>query len=355
MSCYHPLLRVPRMEYIHGIGEKVCTTSNGEVCYSIRKPLHSEIEWMDREAKLLDPSIGCLIPCGHCIGCRLDQSRQWADRMLMELEATEGKKAVFLTLTYENPEGVWITHPESKILGYNYTLRKKDLQDFNKRLRFRFKERKLRVYGAGEYGESTLRPHYHEIIFGIDLEDLEARPFEKAPGVIAKNPLGDIYYTSDVISDKWPLGLHSIGQVTWKSCAYVARYVAKKWSTGMPDWIFGEGKLEKPFTIMSLKPGIGLPYVEKWQQDPVHEDLNMLEFNTFGIAGKKIKLPRYIKEKLGEADPEKLLEIKIKALVSSQERREMKLSKTDLDLLDLLSAEEEVKKEAVKGLKRNAL
>lgn len=40
------------------------------------------------------------IPCGNCYGCRLDYSRQWADRCIMELE--EHESAYFLTLTYDD-------------------------------------------------------------------------------------------------------------------------------------------------------------------------------------------------------------------------------------------------------------
>lgn len=40
------------------------------------------------------------IPCGKCIGCRLDYSRNWANRMIMELDYHED--AWFITLTYNN-------------------------------------------------------------------------------------------------------------------------------------------------------------------------------------------------------------------------------------------------------------
>lgn len=365
MSCYHPLIRFPKMHQPPGSNSWVVDVDkNGEVMYSVRAARHEEIEYMDSKEYLLDGNIGTIIPCGHCIGCKLDYSRQWADRMMLELEATPGNKAIFVTLTYENPKGIWIKHPDTGILGFNYTLVKRDLQGFNKRLRKKFDDRKLRFYGAGEYGETTLRPHYHEIIFGIDLNDVKAIPYLKSDGSIAKNGLGDVYYISKVISDAWslraekgnvhselvPIGLCSIGKVNWTSCAYVARYVAKKWSTGMPDWIWNF--LEKPFTVMSLKPGIGYPYIEYWRNNHPEEDI--LDYNSVTVSSaekaKKIKLSKYLKNKAGSDT--KLLELKLKSLKIASDRRALMLSNTDLDLIDLLSAEEQAKIEKTKILKR---
>ena len=84
MPCYHPLIGIPTGE----------TTVNGKKKLFIRDLRNSG----DAELELKKNKDAVLIPCGRCFGCRLDYSRQWADRMMLELE-TE-KKAVFLTLTY---------------------------------------------------------------------------------------------------------------------------------------------------------------------------------------------------------------------------------------------------------------
>lgn len=41
-----------------------------------------------------------MIPCGQCISCRLNKSRDWANRVM--LEASEFKHNYFITLTYSD-------------------------------------------------------------------------------------------------------------------------------------------------------------------------------------------------------------------------------------------------------------
>src|SRR4051794_29862641 len=65
------------------------------------------------------------LPCGQCIGCRLERSRQWAIRCSHEAKLHE--ENCFITLTYA---------PEH--LPPGGTLVVKDFQDFMKRLRFEF-------------------------------------------------------------------------------------------------------------------------------------------------------------------------------------------------------------------------
>ena len=114
MPCYHPLIGIFDGEY----------TENHKKKFRIEGNLDPIL------AKELYPG-SVVIPCGHCLGCRLDYSRQWADRMMLELESVGS--AVFLTLTYDNDHATACKFNE---FGYPemYTLVKKDLQDFMKRL-----------------------------------------------------------------------------------------------------------------------------------------------------------------------------------------------------------------------------
>ena len=50
------------------------------------------------------------IPCGRCIGCKLDYSRQWANRC--SLEATQWQNNYFITLTYANEYLPAMTSPQ---------------------------------------------------------------------------------------------------------------------------------------------------------------------------------------------------------------------------------------------------
>ena len=119
------------------------------------------------------------IPCGRCIGCRLDHANDWATRCA--LEAKNWKHNIFVTLTYNNEtdENGNLKHlPLTK--DKKVTLKKKDIQDFMKRLRWHMKgemqwenpkngktENPIRYFACGEYGPTRGRPHYHMAIFNL--------------------------------------------------------------------------------------------------------------------------------------------------------------------------------------------
>ena len=93
------------------------------------------------------------LPCGQCIGCRLERSRQWAMRCLHEASLYDSNS--FITLTYDDSN-----------LPYGGSLNYEDFQKFMKRLRKRINS-KVRFYMGGEYGsEGTMRPHFHACLFG---------------------------------------------------------------------------------------------------------------------------------------------------------------------------------------------
>ena len=98
------------------------------------------------------------VPCGRCFECKVAKSTEWSNRIA--LEAMEHEENCFITLTYDN-----------QYLPENNSLRRKDLQDFIKRLRRRYEDRKIRYFYCGEYGSKGLRPHYHMILFGYDFVD----------------------------------------------------------------------------------------------------------------------------------------------------------------------------------------
>ena len=99
------------------------------------------------------------IPCGQCIGCRLERSRQWAIRCVHEASLYQDN--CFITLTYS---------PEH--LPKDNSLHKEHFQLFMKRLRKAFGQ-KIRYFHCGEYGENFSRPHYHACLFNVDFKDKE--------------------------------------------------------------------------------------------------------------------------------------------------------------------------------------
>jgi len=182
------------------------------------------------------------IPCGQCIGCRLERSRQWACRLLAEQQCHE--KTSFLTLTYKD-------------LPINSSLNNDDFTLFMKRLRRHLEPAKIRYFQCGEYGELTQRPHHHCILFGEDFSG-DRELFETSQSGLPQ-------FTSPILDDLWSHGLCTIGDVTFESAAYVARYTLKKVSGSGKESHYSGRRPE--FATMSRRPGIGAAWFEKYRRD----------------------------------------------------------------------------------------
>lgn len=248
------------------------------------------ITFQQRNALFIDRPLK--LPCGQCIGCRLEKSRQWAMRCLHEKQLHQ--ESAFLTLTYDNehmpPDG---------------TLVKKHLSAFCKRLHNRLLRRRgigIRFYACGEYGETTRRPHYHAIIFGYGFPD---KKFYKN----AKR--GERLYTSDEVAELWPFGFNVIGDVTFDSAAYVARYVMKKVTGERAEqfyqWIDADGVVHEvlpEFTNMSRRPGIGAKWFEKYGE-------HSYVWDSIIMNGKAVRPPRYYDTKYEIIDAARLAKLKV--------------------------------------------
>lgn len=330
MSCYHPQLMVP-----------VGLTDSGKPDYKMIPQSNWPCppgEDMFQKVKSWNPG-AIVVPCGKCIGCRLDYSRSWADRMMLELE-TAGS-GIFVTLTYNNENAHWSQFCEDGTPMYA-TLDKRDCQLFMKRLRKKFDGKKVRFYLAGEYGERTLRPHYHAILFGLGLYDL--------PGLLphGRNELGQQYYICPLLSETWSLGFVLVSDVSWKTCAYVARYVTKKLS-GPWSIDYAVRNVIPEFSLMSRKPGLGAEYLEKHPDCLDYQSINL----TTPEGGLKLSIPKYYLKKLELIDPERFAIMKAQRKEFAEDRMILKLQKTGLSYLDALEVEENKKLKSVKVLKRS--
>lgn len=136
------------------------------------------------------------VPCGRCGPCRVNAKAVTTGRVL--LEAMTASSCVFVTLTY--------SEDHVPMEGVYKTLRKKDGQDFMKRLRKRFEAGRIRHFFVGEYGDRTWRPHYHAILFGLSIADEAA------------------------IQAAWGKGFVTVAEVNPARCSYVAGYTAKKYT-----------------------------------------------------------------------------------------------------------------------------
>lgn len=189
------------------------------------------------------------VPCGKCLACKQSRSKQWGLRCMLENEFFD--ESVFLTLTYDNEH---IPFSDSGVP----TLFPRHLQLFFKQLRKRFNWKQLKYYCCGEYGETTFRPHYHVILFGV----------------------GEQW--SVEISNCWSHGFVACEAVTLATCNYVAQYVNKK--------MYGElAKIEyqdkyPPFQRGSH--GLGERYLAvHWKE--------IVERGYVDFYGTKCSIPRY--------------------------------------------------------------
>lgn len=175
------------------------------------------------------------VPCGTCVGCRMDKAKVWKVRCCLESLAYKPEEVHFLTLTYDDLHLPHTRYGEP-------CLSRLDLKQFFKNLRcpeFDVK-RKLRYYACGEYGENTKRPHYHVILW-MPLDDLVPFSWKK--------------FTSRTIRDAWPFGQILVEEATPGSIAYVCGYVEKKQLDLMERYPV------QPFTAMSDKPPLGSNYL----------------------------------------------------------------------------------------------
>jgi hypothetical protein len=236
---------------------------------------------------------GFNLPCGQCIGCRLNYSRQWAIRLVHEAQMHE--KSCFITLTFND---------ESLFARENpYSLDKTEYQRFMKRLRKKY-GKQVRFFHCGEYGDKNKRPHYHAILFGVDF-DHDRKLWSNKDGIKL--------FTSESLEKLWPYGFCTIGQVTFESCAYVARYIMKKQTGEKAEdhymrWCpeTGEGTAIDPeYCTMSRKPGIGKSWIEKYKTDVYPHDYVV-------INEHKVKPPRFYDQQLDEDELRKLKDQRIK-------------------------------------------
>jgi hypothetical protein len=256
MACYRPL---------RAYAPRTGRNAEGKLQVSFKPKIGYEPIWL---------------PCGQCIGCRLERSRQWAMRCVHEAQMYD--RNCFVTLTYDDEH-----------LPANGSLNKRDFQLFMKRLRKRYGAG-IRYYQCGEYGELLGRPHHHAILFNFDFPDKQLWSVRD----------GVRLYRSASLEQLWPHGYSTIGDVTFESAAYVARYCTKK-ITGKLAGEHYKGKMPE-YATMSRRPGIGRAWLEKYKDDVYNHDYVVVR------NGLKLRPPRYYDKIYDEIDPERMMALKEK-------------------------------------------
>ena len=342
MSCYHPLKGYP-----------IGVNPSGKTKYKIASYDSDHVELVGDHWQVCNTDFTSKyatrvvtdflqIPCGRCIGCRLDYSRQWANRCVMELPYHD--QSWFVTLTYDDnhlPITEYVLLETGEI-GQCGTLVKRDVQLFLKRLRKAYTKNSIKFFCAGEYGDQTLRPHYHLILFGLRLDDLK----------LWKQSLnGYNYYNSQFLSGVWQKGHVVIGEVTWETCAYTARYIMKKQYGDNADF-YDTYNVTPEFTSMSLKPAIGRRFFEDHYEE-------ISRFDNINVStpqgGRSFRPPKYFDKLLEQIDCERLSELKRIRRMVSESLTDVKMSNTSVDYLEQLLIEEDVKSRRIKALKRGEI
>lgn len=181
-------------------------------------------------------------------------------------------ESCFLTLTYSD-----------KKLPKNNSVNIRHFQLFAKSLRKKIGP--FRYFHCGEYGAQTNRPHYHVALYGYSFPD---RKFLKT------TDSGHRLYTSELLDTTWSLGHCYIGELTYQSAAYIARYILKKISGPMAQIhyqdlcpITGKTWEVKPeYVSMSTNKGIGHSWIQKYMTDVYPSDQIIID-------GKAHKPPKY--------------------------------------------------------------
>lgn len=204
-------------------------------------------------------SKGMFVSCGKCFECVQSKSFGWAARIMVEASNYDIQPCM-ITLTYSDK---YIKHEQEELV--------RDYQLFLKRVRKSCG--KLRFILSMEYGPLHGREHFHFIIFGLRLNDLQF--FKK----IDDRTL----YRSPFIESKWNYGFSSVEPISSVGAAkYVTLYMQRRKSS------------KRGFMRMSLKPAIGCINLDK--------KVDWLRTGKYVVEGNSYSLPKVFLnafEKLG--------------------------------------------------------
>jgi len=210
----------------------------------------------------------------------------------------------FITLTYDDEH-----------LPKDHSLDVSHWQKFAKRLRK--KVGPFRFYHCGEYGDKTLRPHYHACLFGMGFRDKKK---------FKKNKRGEWLFSSELLDKTWEQGFTTVGALTYESAEYVTRYILKNITGDMAEDEYTRtdkesGKVfqvKPPYVTMSRggrkkgAGGIGASWLDKFHSDVYPSD-------EVVVSGRRFRPPRFYDEQL---DGEVLEQLKRKRLRAADLRKE---------------------------------
>lgn len=219
------------------------------------------------------PSQFVAFPCGKCLACRINKTREWSKRL--SDECLYSGSTAFITLTYDDDHLPRDANDNPSVSYY-------DIRHFLARLR---KDFKFRYFINSEYGPETTRPHYHGILF---FEDKTAfnQFISNASRIVRKGRKGQsiISYRSFLLEKYWKGGNCEIGEVVPARCTYTAKYFINRKEV--------DDILTPNFSVMSRRPGIGRPFVED-AKEYIRKYGNAVLPTNYGT---RIRTPRYYRK-----------------------------------------------------------
>lgn len=322
MACFHPrnVVRSLRVRHIDSGKPVVFFKKSAAKMYAF---------WTSsrRHFRFYKPEVFQVPGCKpKCVGCIEDKSRDWAVRAWHESMMHD--ENCFITLTFSD---------KFNPIGLDHSI----WQRFMKRFR-RSISQPVSFFMAGEYGSLNFRPHFHACIFGFDFPD-------RVPWSVRDNVT---LYTSVMLDKLWSdpvtgesYGFSSVGDVTFESAAYIARYVGKKAARSLeqlpglrPE--YSKCSLKVPSVVPGNKPGgIGKNWFYKFKDSVVYDDAVTL------LKGGKCKPPRYYDKRYEVENPVHYAKIK--------DMRKLKASLSKDNTPDRLRAREDVKKAQFSQLTRS--
>lgn len=230
------------------------------------------------------------VPCGKCYDCLMRKISEWAWRL--QYEQKHSYNSYFVTITYATEQ-----------LPFNTTsclptLDKTDLQKAFKRYRKQFNHTSIlgktktkifthgtfKYFACGEYGDQTSRPHYHALLFNVDILEFQKH---------------------------WAKGKIHVGEVNEQSITYTLKYMLKQ------SLVTDIETLRAPeFRLMSK--GLGKGYLNKpenitWHNEG-HEDRFSLPVHNIHYPMprlfKQLIYPEYKRKKIAQTFADKFLQEK---------------------------------------------
>jgi len=136
------------------------------------------------------------------------------------------------------------------------------------------------------------------------------RPWKGRPGAEL--------YRSPTLERLWTYGHSSIGELTYESAAYVARYCLKKTTGAFAKFVYTDpetGEMFTPeFARMSLKPGIGRVWFDEYADTDIFPHDNII------YKGSKNPVPRFYDKLWEKRSPDDFESVKFQRLLDAMTR-----------------------------------